>query len=190
MLPNPHGGSVLLKRGPQRCPLHSAFICVEMIFHFPWQSLSFSLTGDGRQNARAVQFWLQAKWHLFCYESALVTEHHPSHTVIIFSLSFLVTLSLKLFDPDRHFLPTPKLHALESCWVNYTVHLRPRNICQYHCYLVQHGFIFLLPVALQRRVACNLLHAAKSTSLKWFKCALLAFLCLLRIMSSTKMVST
>lgn len=112
------------------------------------------------------------------------------HCYHFLSLFLGHSLSLKLFDPDRHFLPTPKLHALESYWVNYTVHLRPRNICQYRCYLVRHGFIFLLPVALQRRVACNLLHAAKSTSLKWFKCALLAFLCLLCIMSSTKMVST
>lgn len=111
----------------------------------------------------------------FLKESALVTEHSYA-TLILFSLSLSCSLYLKLFDPDRQFLPTPKLHTLESYWVNHTEHLCPRNIHQYHCYLVGHSCIFLISVTLQRTVAWNLLHASKSTNLKWFKCSLLAFL--------------
>lgn len=135
-----HTVFLVSKSSPQHSPCHFSIICIPINFPFLWQSHNFSLTGDHRQNALTVQFCLQAKGHLFfknLHELLKILLPRVIKSFLFFGHY------LKLYDPNRCFFPTPKLHALDSYWVNHIEHSCIRNICQYH-YLVWHGFTLLL----------------------------------------------
>ena len=120
MLPNPHGSSDLLKCGLQRCSFHSSFIVFEL---FSIDSLWVSALQETVARKYVLYNFGFRKSGIFSvricisYWTLLITH--------LFSLSLSSSLSLKLFDPDRHFLSTPRWHALESYRENHIDHLCP-----------------------------------------------------------------